>query len=123
MQHCLTSQKLLTSTLDERVINLLTFVQQRARESPDVVYGDGKEESRDSPEARKFCRKLAADGIVLLKNQNKLLPLQPTKVKKLAVIGPNARERVISGGGSAALKPTYVMVRTFLLRFHPWSLY
>lgn len=109
VHHCLTSQKLLMPTLDERVLNILNFVQQQARRNPDIVYGDGKEGSRDSPETRRFCRKLAADGIVLLKNQRALLPLNSNRVRRVAVIGPNAKERVISGGGSAALKPTYVV--------------
>ncbi len=30
-------------------------------------------------------------------------------MKKLAIIGPHAKASVISGGGSAALKPTYVI--------------
>ncbi|KII88806.1 glycoside hydrolase family 3 protein [Plicaturopsis crispa FD-325 SS-3] len=113
VNQCLTAQKLFPSSIDERVSTLLTFVQKMARINPDIVYGDGVERSRDSPEAREFCRKVAAEGIVLLKNEDALLPLTPGKAKKLAVIGPNALERVISGGGSAALKPTY-MVR-------PWD--
>lgn len=107
--HCLSSQKLLQSTIDERVANLLKFVQKQARRNPGVVYGDGIERTRDSPEARVFCRKLASDGIVLLKNEKNVLPLTKGKVKRIAVIGPNAKERVISGGGSAALKATYVV--------------
>ncbi|KAF9459562.1 glycoside hydrolase family 3 protein [Collybia nuda] len=106
--HCLSSQKLLIRTIDERVINLLNFVQKQARRNPEVVYGDGIERTHDSPEGRRFCRKLAADGIVLLKNKDNVLPILPANVKRLAVIGPNARERVISGGGSAALKATYI---------------
>lgn len=106
--HCISSQKLLARTIDERVHNLLTFVQRQARRNPDVVYGDGIERTRDSPEARGFCRKLAADGLVLLKNQGNILPLKADKVKRIAVIGPNVRDRVISGGGSAYLKASYV---------------
>ncbi|KAF5386631.1 hypothetical protein D9615_001768 [Tricholomella constricta] len=107
--HCLSSQKLLSRTLDERVTNLLTFVQKQARRNPEVVYGDGIERSRDTSEGRQFCRKLAADGTVLLKNRDNLLPLSASKVKRLAIIGPNAKERIISGGGSAALKAIYVV--------------
>ncbi|KAG7452963.1 glycoside hydrolase family 3 protein [Guyanagaster necrorhizus] len=109
VSHCLTSQKVLPRVIDERVTTLLRFVQHQARRNPDVVYGDGKERSRDSPEARTFCRKLAADGIVLLKNQGHLLPLSAENVKHLAIIGPNAKSSVISGGGSAQLKATYVV--------------
>ncbi|EGN92018.1 glycoside hydrolase family 3 protein [Serpula lacrymans var. lacrymans S7.3] len=109
IQHCLSSQKLKMPTLDERAHKMLTFIQKMARIHPDIVFGDGTERSRDSPEMRKFCRKLAGDGMVLLKNTGNFLPITPTKVKKIAVIGPNAKGNVISGGGSAALKPTYVV--------------
>ncbi|KAF8652748.1 hypothetical protein AX16_004245 [Volvariella volvacea WC 439] len=107
--HCLSSQKLLQATIDERVTNLLTFIQKQARRNPEVVYGDGEERTRDTAEGRAFCRKLAADGIVLLKNRHDILPITAEKVKRIAVIGPNAKERVISGGGSAALKASYVV--------------
>lgn len=105
----LSTQKLLPRTLDERIANLLTFIQQQARRNPEVVFGDGVERSRDSSESRAFCRRLAAEGMVLLKNNNNVLPLSSAKVKRVAVIGPNVKERVISGGGSAALKPSYVV--------------
>ncbi|KAJ7470497.1 glycoside hydrolase family 3 protein [Mycena latifolia] len=106
VNYCLTAQKLSLATLNERVSNLLTFVQNQARKNPDVVYGDGIERTRDSPEARTFCRQLAADSIVLLKNEHNLLPLS-SHTKRLAIIGPNALQHIISGGGSAALKPSY----------------
>ncbi|ESK88409.1 glycoside hydrolase family 3 protein [Moniliophthora roreri MCA 2997] len=110
IKHCLTSQKIFMETINERIYNLLTFIQRQARLNPEVVYGDGEERTRpDSPGTRKFCRKLAADGIVLLKNQGEVLPISPKKYKKIAVIGPNAKDRVISGGGSAFLKASYVI--------------
>ncbi|KAI0315538.1 glycoside hydrolase family 3 protein [Amylostereum chailletii] len=107
--HTLSSQKLLPHTLDERVTHLLKFTQKLARKNPDIVYGDGVERSRDSPELRAFARKVAGDGMVLLKNDHDVLPLSESTIKTLAIIGPSARGRVISGGGSAALKPTYVV--------------
>ncbi|EAU88112.2 beta-glucosidase [Coprinopsis cinerea okayama7 len=105
--HTLSAQKLLMPTIDERVANLLRFVQRQARRNPEIVYGDGIERSRDSQETRDFARKLAAEGIVLLKNERKVLPLDSSK-KKVLVTGPNAQGFVISGGGSAALRATYV---------------
>ncbi|KAJ7172746.1 beta-glucosidase [Mycena filopes] len=107
VNQCLTAQKLSLSSLNERVANLLTFVQNQARKNPNIVYGDGIERTRDSPEAKEFCRRLAADSIVLLKNQENQLPLSYSNTKKLAIIGPNALQHIISGGGSAALKPSY----------------
>lgn len=109
--HMLSSQKVLDSTLNERASTILSFVQHQARRNPEVVYGDGKERTRDSAETRAFTRRVAAEGMVVLKNEGPVLPLKPTKGKKLkvAIIGPNAKERVISGGGSAQLKASYVV--------------
>jgi beta-glucosidase len=109
MNGCLGSRKILMSTLNKRAETVLKFVQKVARASPDIVYGDGQERSRDSLEIRRFCRRVAADGIVLLKNQGNILPIRGDRDCKIAVIGPNADSKVISGGGSAALKPTYVV--------------
>lgn len=53
-------------------------------------------------------REAAADAIVLLKNDQHILPLS-SKAKSIAVIGPNAKLPMISGGGSAALRPTYAV--------------
>lgn len=44
-------------------------------------------------------------GLVLLKNSNALLPLSPTKIKSIAIIGGHADVGVISGGGSDQVSP------------------
>jgi beta-glucosidase len=54
-------------------------------------------------------RTAAADAVVLLKNDAKVLPLDPKKVKKIAIIGPNAKEAITSGGGSARLLSAYTV--------------
>ena len=107
--HALSCQKLREETLDVRAQAMLEFVQRQAQRNPDVVFGDGQERTRDTPEGRAFCRRLAAEGMVVLKNTGGVLPLAPGRVKKVALIGPNMKDRVISGGGSAALKPSYVV--------------
>ncbi|NLF39562.1 hypothetical protein GX586_08965 [bacterium] len=53
----------------------------------------------------KVALEAARGGIVLLKNENKTLPLDAKKVKKIAVIGPTAHPAVIGGGGSAYNTP------------------
>jgi beta-glucosidase len=111
INHLLTCQKLDVPIIEERATKLLSFVQKVARASPEVVYGDGVERTRDSPESRAFNRKVAAEGMVLLKNRDGLLPLSAPK--KIAVIGPNAKGRVISGGGSAFLRASYIVT--------PWA--
>ncbi|KAH9951408.1 glycoside hydrolase superfamily [Amylocystis lapponica] len=109
--HMLSSQKILPATLDKRVRTLLEFVQRQARRNPEVVYGDGKERTRDTAGGRAFCRRLAAEGMVVLRNETDVLPLKPEagKKKQVALIGPNMKERIISGGGSAALKASYIV--------------
>jgi beta-glucosidase len=47
----------------------------------------------------------AEEGIVLLKNTDGVLPLDRSKIRSLAVIGPNAYPAVLNGGGSAAVAP------------------
>jgi len=48
----------------------------------------------------------AREGIVLLKNQGNLLPLDPVKVKTIAVIGPDAFPAIPTAGGSGMV-PTF----------------
>ncbi|MBV9300770.1 MAG: glycoside hydrolase family 3 C-terminal domain-containing protein [Acidobacteriaceae bacterium] len=47
-----------------------------------------------------ISRRIAEQSIVLLKNTG-MLPLDPEKIRSIAVIGPHANEGMISGGGSA----------------------
>ena len=50
-------------------------------------------------------RTIAEHSIVLLRNQNHLLPLDPTKIHSIAIIGTNADTGMISGAGSAQVDP------------------
>jgi beta-glucosidase len=68
--------------------------------------------SRNTPEHQALARKIAEDGIVLLKNEEDLLPLNIKKIKKLAVVGPNTNFRILgvdklSRGGSSDNYPPY----------------
>ncbi len=54
-----------------------------------------------------LTRKVSEAGIVLLKNKGNILPLDQPSVKKLAVIGPNAEQARLGGGGSASVSPFY----------------
>ena len=48
-------------------------------------------------EHRRLARQSARDVIILLKNDQQLLPLDPAKIKTLAVIGPNAHRSLLGG--------------------------
>ena len=57
-----------------------------------------------SPEHYDAARRIAGEGIVLLKNDNGVLPVDVGTVKKIAVIGENAVKMMTVGGGSSSLK-------------------
>ena len=68
----------------------------------------------DHPPARKpipveengaIARRLAEEGIVLLRNENHLLPLDAHALKTVALIGPHAMHASTGGGGSSKVEP------------------
>lgn len=52
-----------------------------------------------------LAQKIAAESLVLLKNENNILPILPGSVKKIAVVGKPAQEPVIQGSGCATTVP------------------
>ena len=50
------------------------------------------------------ARKIGQEGIVLLKNDRRLLPLNPSGTKRILVVGENAIQPMTVGGGSSSLK-------------------
>ncbi|MCP3934459.1 MAG: glycoside hydrolase family 3 protein [Actinomycetia bacterium] len=69
---------------------------------------DHSEQSLDKAEHRTVARKAATDAMVLLTNDG-VMPVDPTSVKRVAVIGPNADQARIQGGGSAGVNPHYAV--------------
>ena len=63
--------------------------------------------SFSTPEHSMTARSIAEEGIVLLKNDHKILPLNPEKINKILVVGENATRRMTKGGGSSSLKVKY----------------
>lgn len=64
------------------------------------------EKAVDRPEHRALIRKLGADGMVLLKNDG-IVPLDKAALDRIAVLGPNAAEPRVMGGGSAQINAHY----------------
>src|SRR5262249_49428561 len=60
---------------------------------------------RYSTEADQLALDTARGSIVLLKNDGHLLPLDKSRIKSVAVIGPNAYPAEPVGGGSARVVP------------------
>jgi beta-glucosidase len=61
----------------------------------------------DTPAHRRLTRDAAREGIVLLKNERAVLPLDADRLRSVAVIGPNAAVARLGGGGSARVMPPY----------------
>lgn len=61
----------------------------------------------DSPEHREIALQSAKEGIVLLKNESEILPININQIRSIAVIGPNAAVNRHGGGGSSTITPFY----------------
>jgi beta-glucosidase len=59
----------------------------------------------DTPAQKAVARQAALEGIVLLKNAGRLLPLDSANIRSIAVIGPNAAVARTGGGGSSLATP------------------
>ncbi|MFI5317354.1 MAG: beta-glucosidase family protein [Myxococcota bacterium] len=92
------------AVLDAAVRRLLRLAERtRAFEDAPVA----EERSVDRPEHRELARRAAGEAIVLLRNERETLPLAAPRIRRLAVIGPNAASAVTQGGGSARVRPHY----------------
>lgn len=67
-------------------------------------------EENDSSRHRAFALEVSKQSMVLLKNQNGLLPLDRKKIKNIAVIGPNADSRDALKGNYFGTASQYVTV-------------
>ena len=60
---------------------------------------------RPNPDGAAAALQGAREGLVLLKNDTALLPLDAERVRTILVVGPNAHPAVIGGGGSSMVEP------------------
>ena len=90
--------KYTTKELDEKVRRILRLFYRTTmkREKP---FGFLCSESHYDA-----ALKIAQEGIVLLKNERNLLPLDLSKSKRILVVGENAIKMMTVGGGSSSLK-------------------
>lgn len=86
------------STIDDKVLRLLrTELRFGWDKRPQLDPVDATYSTKDRPVALRG----ALESVTLLKNEGHLLPLDATKIKTIAVIGPNAWPAVTGGGGSS----------------------
>jgi beta-glucosidase len=96
------ARKVTLATIDDKVRRILRTA---------VRFGWLDREQRDSTiplynvRGRQVALQTAREGMVLLKNEKGVLPLDANRIKTLAVIGPNAYPAVPHGGGSVTVAP------------------
>lgn len=85
----------------EAALNVLKLLERTGvLENPlDVL--DANEQENEYPDTRALIRRAGAESIVLLKNEQSILPL--SRAAKVAVIGPNGATAQVMGGGSAQM--------------------
>jgi len=97
------------STIDDKVVRLLRevlrygFLDRPQFDPADSTY---------SVAGRAVALTGARESLTLLKNEGKILPLDPAKVKTIAIIGPDAYPAVPGGGGSSnaqAFEPVSIL--------------
>ena len=86
--------------LDDKVRRVLRVMHGIGLFDPDRPAG-----AVNTPAHRRVARDVAAEGMVLLKNDGGLLPLDVRGIGTLAVIGDNATVGHCEGGGSSGVKP------------------
>jgi len=111
VKHLVGAHKIEPRQIDKVAGEVLQWVQKLAKLNPDLVYAKPSPEStrsEDKAEDAKLVRKIGGESLVLLKNENNVLPVT-SATPKVAVIGPNAKAKVITGGGSAQLRAAWAI--------------
>ena len=93
--------KYTTKELDDKARRVLRTIF-RTSMRPEPNYGRFV-----CPEHYQAAREIAAAGVVLLKNENNLLPMNVKEGAKIVLVGENAVKKMVVGGGSSNLKTAY----------------
>jgi beta-glucosidase len=90
------------ATLDDKVRRILRVAERFGwldREQLDLSI------PRYNEAGRQAALQGAREGVVLLKNENALLPIDSAKNRTILVVGPNVHPAVVGGGGSSKTEP------------------
>lgn len=108
LKEALSAGKITEETINDKVRRILRvkfeagLFDQDPDQKPDttVLHSDPH---------KKLALEMALESMVLLKNHQNLLPLDINKIKKIAVIGPLAKNAPTGGGGSSHVTPYYTI--------------
>ena len=100
LKQLVTSGKISVKELDEVVTRILITKFRLGLFDDPYVDEDRAEQVVGSAANRAIAYKAAQEAMVLLKNDNNFLPLDKTKIKTIAFIGPNADKCLLGGYSS-----------------------
>ncbi|HEY5537408.1 MAG TPA: glycoside hydrolase family 3 C-terminal domain-containing protein [Acetobacterium sp.] len=86
------------NAMTERLIAFSFRAKENRIQYPEIPIIDVKKH-------HEIAKKAAVESMVLLKNEDKILPINPEKIKKLAVIGCMAFDPRYQGSGSSKINP------------------
>lgn len=99
-------RKIPLRTVDEAVKRLLQLIN-RTKAYKEPVNGE-KVENLNTEKSHKLTRKVAAESIVLLKNEKGILPLNKNKKQRYGLIGELFEHPATFGGGGSEVNPFYI---------------
>ncbi|WP_430331804.1 beta-glucosidase [Rhodococcus sp. ACT016] len=93
------------SVIDDKVLRVLRLAARTG-----YLDGfDGPAPATTPADACEQMRDIAARAMVVLRNDDDVLPLDPASLNRVAVLGPNAALLTAQGGGSAHVNPAHVI--------------
>ena len=112
LRKALKDGKISEETLNQRVAEVLKvkFITGLF-DKPYLADANQTIKSINDPEHKKLSLQASHESIVLLKNENNILPFDKQKLKSIAVIGPNATDKTFAQGryGSQGINPISVL--------------
>jgi len=88
--------------IDRRILRILKLIDKLK-----IGKKDRQKGCYNTPEHHNILLNAAREGIVLLKNEDNVLPFNADKIKKVAVIGDVATRKLAHGGGSSEIKALF----------------
>ena len=86
------------SVLDDKASRVLRLIFRTSMNRNKAIGSQCSEAHYD------VCRQIGEEGIVLMKNEGGLLPLDGSRYKRILIVGENATRSLTKGGGSSELK-------------------
>lgn len=93
--------KISMDVLDDKASRVLRTIFRTSMNPKKVIGSQCSEAHYDA------CSRIGEEGIVLLRNDNNLLPIVASQYKRILVVGDNATRNMTMGGGSSELKTKF----------------